>query len=143
MKKFLIILLLTIATVLPTFATNWVQVGDKTYIDIDTIEPFVNDYGQVIPNQYSYWEKTLNNGDFKKLEKQYNKKIWYMLSKNVIDLKRKTSAIKFSVLYDLKENSIDPLEIMSSLMNWQSIVPNTVGELKYMIIKEYIQQRRY
>jgi hypothetical protein len=53
----LIILLLTTATILPTFATNWVEVGEKLYIDIDTIEPYVDDFGYTKPNQYSYWVK--------------------------------------------------------------------------------------
>ena len=61
-----------IATILPTFATNWVQVGNKYYIDIDTIEPYVDDSGHVAPNQYSYWTKVLNDGSdfYKRQEKK-------------------------------------------------------------------------
>ena len=61
MKKIFIIILL-FATILPTFATIWEQVSEKSWIDIDSIEPFIDDYGNAVPNQYSFWVKTLNNG---------------------------------------------------------------------------------
>lgn len=138
MKKILIILLLTIATILPTFATNWVQVGEKQYIDIDTIEPYIDDYGHAVPNQYLFWRKTLNNGNFKMLEKTLNKKIWYSLSKCVIDVSRKTWAIKFFVVYDLKDKAITQNEYNGVLMDWQSIIPNTVGDLELYIVKKII-----
>ena len=144
MKKIFIIFLLTIATILPTFATCWVQTGEKSYIDVDTIEPFVDDYGRVVPNQYSFWVKYLNNGSqgWGNDEKILNKKIWYMLSKGVIDINRKAIATKFYAYYDLKGRSINSEEIQSILMEWHSIIPNSVGDYEYEIIKEYIQQRR-
>jgi len=142
MKKFLIILLLMLTIILPTFATNWVQVGEKIYMDTDTIEPFIDDYGHRVPNQYSYWVKILNNNssNIKSIEKRYNKKIWYTMYKEVIDLNRKTSAMKFFTHYDLKDAPIVGQEIDSILMDWTSIIPNTVGELEYMIIQEYIDR---
>lgn len=144
MKKIFIIFLLTIATILPTFATNWVQTGKKCYIDTDTIEPFVDDYGKVVPNQYSYWAKGLNDGNqfLRNVEKRLNKKIWYMLSKRVIDVNRKAHAYKTTAVYDLKGNCICTYEEKSVLMEWQSIIPNSVGDVEYEIIKEYAQQGR-
>ena len=138
MKKILMILLLTIATILPTYATNWVQVGQKVYMDIDTIEPFIDDYGHVVPNQYLFWRKTLNDGNFKALEKTLNKKIWYSLSKCVVDINRKSWATKFFVIYDLKDKPITQEEYNSALMDWQSIIPNTVGDLELYTVKKFI-----
>ena len=143
MKKIFIIILL-FATILPTFATIWEQVSEKSWIDIDSIEPFIDDYGNAVPNQYSFWVKTLNNGSqgWRSDEKKFNKKIWYMLSKDVIDIKRKTSAMKFFVYYDLNEKCITSEEIPFVFMNWYSIIPNTVGEYEYEIISNYVQKRR-
>ena len=139
MKKIFIILLLTIATILPTFATNWVQTGDKSYIDTDTIEPFVDDYGRVVPNQYSFWVKILNldSQSWRDAEKRLNKKILYIMDKEVIDVNRKTIAVKFRVYYDLKDRPIDSWEEQSILMKWRSIIPDTVGDYVYEIIKAY------
>ena len=144
MKKIFIILLLTIATILPTFATCWVQTGEKCYIDTDTIEPFVDDSGNIVPNQYSFWIKCLNDGsqNIRNEEKRLNKKIWYMLCKEVIDINRKVRAAKTFAIYDLKDKPINSVEVPSVLMEWQSIVPNTVSAYEYEIIKEYAQQRR-
>ena len=99
MKKILIILLLTLATILPTFATNWVQVGEKAYMDTDTIEPYVNEYGRAVPNQYSVWVKVLNDGSevWRKSEKLYNKKLWYDYCRDIIDVNRKAFATKTTI----------------------------------------------
>jgi hypothetical protein len=139
MKKTLMTCLLILATILPTFATNWVQVGEKQYLDTDTIEPFIDDYGRRVPNQYSFWVKLLNtnSNSIKLIEKRYNKKVWYTMYKEVIDLKRKTSATKFYTFYDLKGGPISGEEINGVLMEWSSIIPNTVGELEYLIIRDY------
>jgi len=138
MKKILIILLLTLATILPTFATNWVQFYEKGYIDIDTIEPYVNDSGRVVPNQYSFWTKFLNDGSefWRKYEKIYNKKFWYIYRRCIIDVNRKASAIKMIIIYDLKGNVVDRHEY--SYLEWESIVPNTIGDFELFIIKQVI-----
>lgn len=136
MKKILILLLLTVATVLPTFAVNWVQISDKAYIDTDSIEPYVDDFGNIKANQYCYWEKRLNDGSnyYKETEKDYNRKIWYIKSKGVIDINKKTFAPKYAVLYDLKENIIDTYRFKDSELSWTDIIPDTVGyEVLYVV----------
>ena len=142
MKKILMILLLTIVIILPTYATNWVQVGEKLYIDTDSIEPYVNDYGNIEPNRYSYWTKNLNDGSesWRKSEKFYNKKIWYYTFKEIIDINRKSISSKSFVIYDLKSNVIQISEQRDYNLEWQSIVPDSVGDLKLYLIKKVINE---
>ena len=143
MKKIFIIILL-FATILPTFATIWEQVSEKSWIDIDSIEPFIDDYGNAVPNQYSFWVKSLNDGsdNYKQLEKHFNKKVWYSLSKYVVDINTQKIAQKTSVLYAVNEKQ--PLdsyeEQFDTLLRWQTIVPNSVGELMFNIVRGKIQR---
>ena len=126
-------------------ATNWIQVDDKMYMDVDSIEFFVSD-GQYNKrnNQYSFWVKSLNDGsdNYKQLEKHFNKKVWYSLSKYVVDIKTQKIAQKTSVLYAVNEKQ--PLdsyeEQFDTLLRWQTIVPNSVGELMFNIVRGKIQR---
>lgn len=134
MKKLLLLFILTIATISPTVATEWIETGEKSYIDIDSIERYVDDYGNEVSSQYVYWTKYLNNGAeyFKYSEKMYNKKIWYIMSKEVIDLDKKVSYAKYTFVYDLKGNVIDSYSDFETLKS--PIVPDTVSDNEYQVI---------
>lgn len=141
MKKFLIICLVLLGTILPTFATNWFEISDKFYIDTDSIEPYVDDSGQIVPNQYVYWVKYLNtySSEWKYNEKRLNTKIWYAKFKKVIDINRKVQTTKFYATYGLNHSCLEGSETYGS---WESIIPETVASYEYEIIKEYAQQGR-
>lgn len=87
---------------LPTFAADWVQTGEKRYIDIDSIERDSNR-----SYVFSYWTKNLNNGKLKLLEEKYNKKIWYIMCKKVIDFHTNSYLIVELDYYDLNDKLID------------------------------------
>ena len=145
MKNFIVLLFLLTISMLQVQATNWIQVDDKMYMDVDSIEFFVSD-GQYNKrnNQYSFWVKSLNDGsdNYKQLEKHFNKKVWYSLSKYVVDINTQKIAQKTSVLYAVNEKQ--PLdsyeEQFDTLLRWQTIVPNSVGELMFNIVRGKIQR---
>lgn len=137
MKKILALLILTIATVSPVFATNWVKMNDKFYMDTDTIKPYVDDSGHVKPNQYSVWVKVLNTGNesWRELEKTSHKKIWYSLYKNVVDVNKNVIAWKSSIDYDLNGNRVDSTSMPDKSLEWKSVVPNQISDYEIRIIK--------
>lgn len=145
MKNFIVLLFLLTISMLQVQATNWIQVDDKMYMDVDSIEFFVSD-GQYNKrnNQYSFWVKSLNDGsdNYKQLEKHFNKKVWYSLSKYVVDINTQKIAQKTSVLYAVNEKQ--PLDLyeeqFDTLLRWQTIVPNSVGELMFNIVRGKIQR---
>ena len=145
MKNFIVLLFLLTFSMLQVQAANWIQVDDKMYMDVDSIEYFVSDgqYNQR-NNQYSFWVKSLNDGsdNYKQLEKHFNKKVWYSLSKYVVDINTQKIAQKTSVLYAVNEKQ--PLdsyeEQFDTLLRWQTIVPNSVGELMFNIVIGKIQR---
>ena len=145
MKNFIVLLFLLTFSMLQVQAANWIQVDDKMYMDVDSIEYFVSDgqYNQR-NNQYSFWVKSLNDGsdNYKQLEKHFNKKVWYSLSKYVVDINTQKIAQKTSVLYAVNEKQ--PLdsyeEQFDTLLCWQTIVPNSVGELMFNIVRGKIQR---
>jgi len=141
MKKFLIICLLIFNLVLPCFAKNWMQVGNKSYMDTDSIEQYIDDHGNKQENQYCFWVKHLNNGDeyFKKIEKTYNKKVHYMLSKIIVDTYKNRLATKCSIVYDINGSSLFSNEQLDFMLEWQSIVPDTVGEAEMEIVKAIVE----
>lgn len=139
MKKILLMFLLffTIASV-PAFARNWVEFTNKRYIDIDSIEPYVVGIRASRKEEYVFWTKNLNDGSdgYKDLEKSYNKKIWYDLSKNVISCQQKTLTLQAIAIYDLKGNVIKTGEIPFAYQEAHSIIPDSVGEIIYSIVCE-------
>lgn len=142
MKRILIICLLLLGIFLPTFAKNWLEIGNKTYIDTDSIEQYVDDYGNIQRTQYTLWLKRLNDNSelFKNLEKLHSKKIHYVLSKEMIDIKTKRLASKTIVLYGIDGHVVDSFECKDLLLEWHSIIPDTVGDVEFEIVREYINR---
>lgn len=151
MKKIIVLLLLTFVTILPTFATYWVQTGKKSYMDVDSIESctvnrltvsaqeFLS--GKNILYQHTYWTKHLNDGSssFKNLERLLNKKIWYCIAKNIIDLDKKCIATKEVIFYDQMEHPISRTTYNDYELSYSSIVPNTVSEFEYTIVSYVLE----
>lgn len=112
MKKILLLFCICLGFLLPVFAANWEQIDDKLYIDTDSIERYSERYETEGTRRFSFWIKSLNDGSsyFTKMEKAYGKKVWYTLSRDIVDCNEKTIANKSIVVYDLKSQVIDSNE---------------------------------
>ena len=75
MKKFSLILLAVILLSLDVLAATWVKVDNYEYIDKDSVEYYVNDYGQTDFNKKIFWYKRDNDKSklFKDFEKDFKK----------------------------------------------------------------------
>lgn len=133
MKKILLLFYICFGFILPVCAANWEQIGDKLYIDTDSIEHYSEKYSSEDTKRFSFWIKSLNDGSsyFTKMEKTYGKKVWYTLSRDIVDCNEKTIANKSVVVYDLKSQVIDSYEAILYSGSWNSIVPDSIGELYY------------
>lgn len=132
MKKILVLLFL-LSFALPVCAANWKQIAEKEYVDLDSIEKYTDVYNSRNNNIYSFWIKSLNDKTsfFTDYEKSYNKKIWYKMTRNLIDCKNKTITLKSITIYDLKRQVIDTYEVPDYAIKWNSIIPDSVGEGYY------------
>lgn len=142
MKKIIILLLTIFLSNSISNATCWEQYDTKTFIDTDSIEYYIDDYGRTNPEQYTFWTKNLNNGSlmFTNYEKYSHKKVWYALIKTIVNLQTKRIAIKSFTFYDTKNNLIFSSEKPDYNLEWQSIVPQTRGENFYYMILELNKQ---
>lgn len=142
MKKILVLLLLTVLTVLPTFAVNWVQIADKTYMDTDSIEPYENDNDEIVPNYYSFNVKHLNGGEefYKGLELVFKQKIWYSESLEIIDIEKNSITTKGMVIYNLKKEPLDGSGCDDNELDWKKITPESLAEVKLGLVKKAIKK---
>lgn len=133
MKKIVFLIVAIVVTFAPVFARNWVEVANKVYIDADSVEPYIDEFNRQKPSEYIYWSKELNNGSqgYKDLEKDYNKKVWYTLNREIVSCSQKTLTLKVMVVYDLKGNLIEKTEVPSYAMQPSSVVPDSLGELLF------------
>lgn len=132
MKKNIIIIFL-LFTMLPAFASDWVQISEKDYMDLASIDKYnaIGLYRDDI--LYTAWIKSLNDKSqfWINLEKMLNKKLWYSMSQYVVNCSRKEVATKHSALYDTKDAYIYDKELY---LKWESIVPDTNGEYLYSLV---------
>lgn len=142
MKKLLLIICCLL--VLPVHAASWVQISDNEYIDADSVQNYVNDHGDVKYKQKSFWTKKINDGDkfFENLNKINNDKIKYIKTRHIIDFNNNSLAIKGAALYGTDESVISSYTNEDFRLNWMSIVPETVGEEYYNLIKKPKQLKK-
>lgn len=138
MKKFFVLLGLLLFFVTPVFSATWVKVDDKLYIDRDSISTYIDDKNITHKEQKIYWRKDLNDGSnvFRDAEKRYNKKIGYLMFQGIVNLSNKTSCSKTIIFYDIKGNVIDSYTFSDNLLNWNRIVPDTLGEFLYSLVSD-------
>ena len=138
MKKFFVLLGLLLFFVTPVFSATWVQIGNKLYIDRDSISTYIDDKNITHKEQKIYWRKDLNDGSnvFRDAEKRYNKKIGYLMFQGIVNLSNKTSCSKTIIFYDIKGNVIDSYTFSDNLLNWNRIVPDTLGEFLYSLVSD-------
>lgn len=132
-EKLNLLLIGLIISILPTFATsNWVQIGNKMYIDTNSVRK-ENYFNSNYNNYYSVWIKWLNDGskNFLNTENYYKTKIWYTLQQNYIDCKNKRLSWKSYIIYDLKGNIVESKTQNDYNFLFESIAPDTTGDLMY------------
>jgi hypothetical protein len=130
-KNLLFALIVMLAMACSVFAAEWVQIGEKSYMDVSSLAPYKYNYTDIT---YSIWKKSLNDGTdtWKNLEKRYGKKIGYNKALFVVNCTKKEIGLKSVVEYDLNEHVVDSYE--SIYPDWSSVVPETNGELMYTLV---------
>lgn len=132
MKKYIIFLLVLFITFVGnvTLATNWMEIDNKTYIDMDSVNielaPLTN--SKII----SFWVKSLNNKSsyYLTLEKKYKQKIWFDKTRFKIDIDSRKISIDYWIVYDL--NGM-PIISQNYIDDWSPIIPDTFSDLLYNI----------
>ncbi len=133
MKK-IIFLIILLAIDMPSFASNWVQFGEKTYVDTESIELYKTEYGDIKFGKYSFWIKDLNDKStrFNDLEKLLKKKIWYKMENYIMDCNAKNMAMNQVIIYGLQNDVLDSYNHI--YLNYEKIVPDSNGEVWYYLI---------
>ena len=84
----------------PVLASNWMQIGDKDYIDLDSVK---------YSDGFSYyWAKYLNDGS--NTFKNINKDIWFVLMYQIINCDNRTEANSIISAYNLKGDNLGELK---------------------------------
>lgn len=118
MKKILIILLLLVIQ-LPTFATEWVKIGNNLYLDKSSIRYSSKN------RTYKAWVKEIKTKEIVLYFNEYNikEKEWRALDIVTTDLK----------------NNIKKRETPNSVgLTWINVVPDTNSAFEYQEIKKQI-----
>jgi hypothetical protein len=118
MKKFLVFLLFCF--MLPCSASNWLEMFEKKYIDLESIQL---DYKN---NQITFWLKSLRKDATEKFE---GMEFWYTLDQFTIDCSQKRASLNVLMVYDLKQKLIFSNEW--EYKDWQTIAPDTYIEGYY------------
>lgn len=131
--KNLFLLLLLLLFALPVCAANWKQIDDKEYVDLDSIEQYNEIYNLRSSNVQSFWIKSLNDKSsyFTDLEKRLDKKVWYNMTRYLVNCTNKTIGLKSITTYDLKGQTLENYEVSNYLIEWSSVVPDSRGEGYY------------
>lgn len=127
MKK--LTLLLTFSLLISSAqADNWKKISKNEYVNLDSIQRYEDETTQN-REAYSFWIKGYNDKSrfYTELEKQYNKKIRIVLSKDIIDCKNKAFAFKAYIIYGSFNRIIDAQQAPNGI-TWNSVVPNSYGE---------------
>ncbi len=118
MKKILIILLLFTIN-LPTFATEWIKIGNNLYLDKSSIRYSSKN------RTYKAWVKEIKTKEIVLYFNEYN-------------IKEKTWRALDIVTTDLK-NNIKKRETPNSVgLTWVNVVPDTNSAFEYQEIKKEI-----
>lgn len=132
MKKIIFILGSIGLISLSTYAADWVQTSQKTYLDKSSIIKYNNTSRN---NVYSFWAKYLYNDSEmdKYLEKRYNHKYWYLKSLVLMDCSAKERVVKSVTWYNLKGDvTYNGSTVYGDYdLQWVPIIPESIGEVEY------------
>ena len=120
MKKLLITFLLFALLPLAN-AAQWVEIFEKQYVDLTTIE--VNTKTGIV----NFWVKALRKDPSDKFG---GLDYWYTMDKWALNCSTKKSKIEAIAIYDLKQKLIFSNE---SFTQWDSIIPETYADGYYRL----------
>lgn len=127
MKKIIVTLFIVFAFVQGAFASNWHQIRDKLYVDLDSCRTTSYRY----ETRFRFFTKELNPGDWE-LEK--GKKVWFMLVEWETDGEK--TKVRQIIYYDIKGNLIESLIEGYDFDDYLDFpVPDSKGETAIKIFK--------
>ncbi|MCQ2754466.1 MAG: hypothetical protein MJ231_05395 [bacterium] len=133
MKKLFLTFLFAMFIITPSFASNWIEVSTGVFVDGESIEPYINDFGNEESDKYIFWTKRMNNNGYKytSLESYYKKKIEYFVDKEIIDFTHKRIAIKSNCIYGVNSELINRFDYANQRIDWKYIIPDTPEQELY------------
>lgn len=123
MKKVFIIFLLMFLS-MPVFAAEWVELFEKKYIDIESID--VNKNYKIV----KFWTKNLRKDPKEKFPNYMGKMVdyWFTMDYWNIDCANKKSRIVSYNVYDLNQKIIYSDD---KNLDWNNIIPETYADGYY------------
>lgn len=135
-KVFLLFICFIYFASLKVIAVSWVQIDDNNYIDKDSVQIYKNDSGGYDFNKKIFWVKYNGNKIYKDIEKIKNVKVEYGLSQYIVDYSKHMMSIKSGLTYDKYNHVITSYTYCDYELRWESIVPNSNGELWADLVKK-------
>ena len=136
MKKFIVLLVVLFNVIVNScFATSWVQVDDKNYIDKDSIKYHVDNHGNTNYRKKELWIKVVGDEYYKELEKVINCKVEYGLSQYIIDYANNTIAAKVGMTYDKDGNPVSKFSYSDLQLEYNSIAPDSNADLWAKLVR--------
>ena len=133
MKKILLIALIC-TIIFPAFAENYIQIANNSYIDNDTIMPYIGKYEPAGSGKISFWIKNKNDksASFDYLEKSLKKEVSYQTINFVTDCRNKQIATKSILAYDMSGDIISDYSAPS--LQFTNIEQNSKEEVYYSYV---------
>lgn len=131
MKKFYIILTLFLLNCNQIFASDWVEIAPKMYMNKSSYEYNPRTTEALV------WIKALNHEGYN-LENINGKRVWYELIYQKFNCSKKQLLTLSSSTYDLKGQVLssyeNPYQNYDSLLerSYRNIIPDSIGELWYI-----------
>lgn len=132
-KKLILLVLILLISALPIRAnSNWVQIADKVYIDINSIRKEGDSEKKI-----SFWHKWLNDKSqvFQMHENIFpDRKAWYVLKQVIIDCENKEATTKSFYVYDINNEVVFQDTIPEYSWEWMSIPPDSFLNFCYNFV---------
>ena len=117
-------------------ASSWVQIDDYTYIDKDSINSYVSDMGSIDYKKRSFWLKSEDNGEYKKVEAILEKNIAYALAQWIVNYSNNTIALKAGTYYDEDGKPVLSYTKKDFELKYDAINPNSAAALWADLVKK-------
>ena len=138
MKKLITTIILLLALALPDFATNWVELGDSYYIDIDSIA-HIEDYYFQNKNlyRYWYWAPCTVMCDF------LEEKVSHYVREFAVDCSNNNLMFLTAYAYSSNNNIIKTYREPRAYnpLNFESLPPNSMGQYMANFVCSYVKSQ--
>ena len=150
MKKIIGIFVLLLFASNLTFAINWEDIDEFTFIDTDSIKYYFNNYGKKDYFKYTFVTKQIGDEDTIWKENESiikaigeNQKPAYVHYRNIIDCKQKTIATRGFMTFAQSGEVLNVAEIKETELKWNNILPDTNEALLYTNICKATKNIKY